>query len=102
MLKLLENHVKNTSLGMFFFFFLIINLGNIFENFDQKVPKKWFFFCKISCFFDFFGQNFSKILPNSKIWKKKTQNKTKQNKKKKNKEQNKNKTKQKQNKKKHS
>ena len=48
----------------FFFKFLIqiFELGNIFENFDQKVPKntkKVIFWQKIM-FFDFFGQNFQK------------------------------------------
>ena len=36
MLKLLENHVK-TTLGTVFF--EIFELGNTFENFDQKVKK---------------------------------------------------------------
>ena len=40
----------------FFFFFQIFDLGNIFENFDQKcqkMPETWFF-GKKSCFFFFF------------------------------------------------
>ena len=28
------------------FFFQIFNLGNIFENFDKEMPKKWFFSTK--------------------------------------------------------
>ena len=42
-------------------FFQIFELGNIFENFDKKVPKnakKRFFWQKIIFIFDFFGQNF--------------------------------------------
>ena len=37
MLKLLENHDNAILLDKFF---QIFDLGNIFENFDQKVPKK--------------------------------------------------------------
>ena len=37
MLKLLENHDNYNSLGPMFF--QIFDLGHIFENFDQKVPK---------------------------------------------------------------
>ena len=52
-----------------FFFFQIFELGNIFENLDQKVPKnakKVFFWQKIT-FFDFFGQNFQKYCLIQKI-----------------------------------
>ena len=63
--------------GVFFHIFEL-GLGYIFENFDQRVPRKakkvifWqknhvFFF--FFFFFYFFGQNCSKVLPNSKIWK---------------------------------
>ena len=41
-------------------YFQIFELGNIFENFDQKVPKKVIFWQKIMFFFDFFGQNYQK------------------------------------------
>ena len=50
MLKLLENH-DNTILQEPFF--QIFDLGNIFENFDQKVPKngqKCDFWQKITSF----------------------------------------------------
>ena len=49
---MLENHV-----------FKFFDLGNILENFDQKVPKntkKVIFWQKI-IFFYFFGQNFQKF-----------------------------------------
>ena len=52
---------------VFFFFFLILELGNIFENFDQKMSK----FSAKKSFFGTFWSKFAKILPNSKIWKKK-------------------------------
>ena len=39
--------------------FIFFNLSNIFENVDQKVPKKGIFWQKIM-FFDFFGQSFQK------------------------------------------
>ena len=54
-------------------FFHIFNLGNIFENFDQKVSKNaekvffFFFFFQEIIFFDFFGQNFQKYCPIQKF-----------------------------------
>ena len=47
-------------------FFQIFDLGNIFENFDQKVPKngqKCDFWQKIT-FFAFESQNFEKYCQN--------------------------------------
>ena len=53
------------------FFFQIFELGNIFQNFDQK-SQKHDILLKNHFFFAYFGtlwSKFSKILPNSKIWK---------------------------------
>ena len=50
--------------------FQIFNLGNIFENFGQIVPKKWFLGKKIT-FFDFYGQHFQKYCLFQKFEKKK-------------------------------
>ena len=61
------------------FFFQIFELGNIFENYDQKVPKnakKVIFWQKIM-FLDFFGQNFQKYCPIQKFEKKKEKSKKK-------------------------
>ena len=70
MLKLLENHVKTIlyrkGFFFFFFFFQIFNLDNILENVDPKSVKNG----KKSRFLTF-SSKFSKILPNSKMWKKK-------------------------------
>ena len=56
---------------MFFFFLLqILNLGNIFENFDQKVPKKWFF-CKKSSFFTILVKIFKNVVWFKNLQKKK-------------------------------
>ena len=72
MLKLPENNVKTQTRN---FFFQIFELGNIFQNFDQKSQKTWYFAKKAKkslFFFAYFGtlwSKFSKILPNSKIWK---------------------------------
>ena len=45
--------------------FQIFNLGNIFENVDQKVSKQWFFFfgrgAKNHIFKTFFGKIFKNI-----------------------------------------
>ena len=54
MLKLLKNHVKTLLYKQFF---PIFDLGNIFDNFDQKVPKNG---KKVIFFFAFFSQNFQK------------------------------------------
>ena len=51
MLKLLENYVKTQQEC----FSQILNLGNIFENFDQKRQKTWFFFAQKFTFWAFFG-----------------------------------------------
>ena len=54
-------------------FFKIFNLGNISENFDQKVQKKCQksdFLAKNQVFFKFFWSTLSNILPNSKNWNK--------------------------------
>ena len=54
MLILLENHDITILL---YLFFQIFDLGNIFENVDQKVPKNVFCLLK---------SQFSKILPKLK------------------------------------
>ena len=59
-------------------FFQIFELGNVFENFDQNVSKKY---QKITflAFFDTFWSKFSKLLSKLKIKQNKTKQKTKQN-----------------------
>ena len=70
--------LRHNSRNFFFLFFQIFELDNTFENFDQKV-KKHDFFPKFTFFFGIFfasfWAHFSKILPNSTIWKKKKKKK---------------------------
>ena len=59
MLKLLEIMLRHFSKNVFFFF-QTFKLGNMFENFDEKVPKKWFF-CKKLWFLTFLVKIFKNI-----------------------------------------
>ena len=54
------------------FLIQIFEFANIFENFDQKSQRTWFFAPQFFFFFkSLFWQKFSKICPKIKIWKKK-------------------------------
>ena len=60
-------------MGFWVFFFSNFKLGNIFENFDQKVPKnaKKVIFWQKSCFLTFLVENFQKYCLIQKFEKKK-------------------------------